>query len=291
MSVDLLQEKIRKLKNPAMVDFTVTSEHIPGHLIREEGSFPLAYARFCRELMAGLKDLVPAVRFSFDAFALLGAAGLEVLSGLLKTAGEMGFYVLLDSPQILTPWNAQAATKHLMEEDVFYCDGLLISPYIGSDAIKPFVSACKERKKALFVTVRSPNKSAAELQDLMTGSRLVQGAAAELVSRFAGQENGKYGYSSIAAASSAGAPQSLQTLRKKYSRMFLLVDGLDYPSGNAKNCSYAFDRFGYGAVVCAGPSVVAAWMEGDSDGSDFVALARQSAERMKKNLTRYFTIL
>ncbi len=290
MSVDLLQEKIRKLKNPAMVDFTVTPEHLPGHLIQEEGSLPLAYARFCRELMAGLKDLVPAVRFSFDAFALLGSQGLEVLGELLKTAGEMGFYVLLDSPQILTPWNAQAAAK-LLEGEEFPCDAMLISPYIGSDAIKPFVSVCKEQKKALFVTVRSPNKSAAELQDLMTGSRLVQGAAAELVDRFAGQEHGKFGYSNIAAASSAGAPQSLQTLRKKYSRMFLLVDGLDYPSGNAKNCSFAFDRFGYGAVISAGPSVVAAWQEGEGDGSDYVAQARQAAERMKKNLARYFTIL
>lgn len=290
MSVDLLQEKIRKLKNPTMIDFTVTQAHIPTHLLQEEGSFLPAYARFCRELMEQLKELVPAVRFSFDTFALLGAQGLTVLAELLKSAGEKGFYVLMDSPQILTPWNAQAAAGLLGSEE-FHCDAMLISPYIGSDSIKPFTSVCKEQNKALFVTVRSPNKSAAELQDLMTGSRLVQGAAAELVNRFAGQDYGKYGYSSIAAASSAGAAQSLQTLRKKYSRMFLLVDGLDYPSGNAKNCSFAFDRFGYGAIVCAGPSVVAAWMEAESDGGDYVSLARQAAERMKKNLARYFTIL
>ena len=72
---------------------------------------------------------------------------------------------------------------------------------------------------------------------------------------------------------------------------FLLVDGLDYPSGNAKNCSYAFDRFGHGAVVCAGPSVTAAWQLNETDGSDFVSQAVQAAERMKKNITRYITVL
>ena len=73
--------------------------------------------------------------------------------------------------------------------------------------------------------------------------------------------------------------------------MFLLVDGLDYPSGNAKNCSHAFDRFGYGAAVCAGPSVTAAWKENETDGHDYVDFAVLAAERMKKNITRYITIL
>jgi len=95
----------------------------------------------------------------------------------------------------------------------------------------------------------------------------------------------------VGALVSAGAAQSLKTLRTKYNRMYLLVDGLDYPSANAKNCSNAFDRFGYGAVVCAGPSVTAAWKEAQSDGKDYVVQAIQAAERMKKNICRYITIL
>ena len=31
--------------------------------------------------------------------------------------------------------------------------------------------------------------------------------------------------------------------------------------GNAKICSYGFDRFGHGAAVCAGVSVTGAWLE------------------------------
>ena len=62
--------------------------------------------------------------------------------------------------------------------------------------------------------------------------------------------------------------------------------------GNAKNCSYAFDRFGYGAVVCAGPSVTAAWKEVENaDSKDYLSASVAAALRMKKNLGRYIVIL
>ena len=139
--------------------------------------------------------------------------------------------------------------------------------------------------------IRSPNKTAAELQDLLTGSRLVHAAAADLVKRYGEPIFGRCGYSRISAMVSAGSPDSIRNIRAKYPHFFLLVDGLDYPSGNAKNCSYAFDRFGYGAAICVGPAVTAAWKEAESDGRDFAAQAVQAADRIKKNLSRYITIL
>lgn len=279
MAIDSLQEKIRKLKNPSMIDLTVKKEHIPAYILEEEADLCAAYARFCRELMNSLKELVPAVRFSFTAFALLDG-GVTCLKQLMQEAKELGYYVVVDAPEILTPWNADMIAEHLVD---LSCDAIVISPYIGTDAIKPFASVSKD----VFVVVRSPNKTASELQDLLTGSRHVYDAAAELVNRYA-TKYGKYGYSSVAAAVSAGAPDSLRALRSKYNRLFLLVDGLDYPSGNSKNCSYAFDRFGYGAVVCAGPDVTCAYRE---TGEDFVTAAVRAAERMKKNINRYFSIL
>lgn len=290
MSIDSLQEKIRKRKNPSVIDFTIRLDDLPPHLL-EECSSAMAYARFCRELMETLKETVPAVRFSFDMFALLGCDGITLLQQLMQEAGVMGYYVLLDGPQILSPWAAAQAAETLFGCGEYACDGLLIDPYIGSDSIKAFLPYCKDNEKDLFVVVRSPNKSAVELQELLTGSRHVYTAAAEIVNRFGEQIIGKSGYSRICAAASAGSADGLRNLRTKHNRMFLLVDGLDYPSGNAKNCSYAFDRFGHGAAVCAGPSVTSAWQEAQSDGKNYTDLALQAAERMRKNLTRYVSIL
>jgi len=75
MSVDLLHEKIRKLKNPSMVDLSCREEMLPPHLLAEHGCFTAAYGRFCRELMDGLQEIVPVLRFPFGDFALLGADG------------------------------------------------------------------------------------------------------------------------------------------------------------------------------------------------------------------------
>lgn len=290
MSIDALHDKIRKLKNPSMVDFGVKKDCIPNHILEEEGSFTAAYVRFCRELMAGLKGIVPAVRFAMGDFALLGSEGMAQLTLLLKEAAELGYYVVLDAPEITSPWAADRVAEAVFGGENYPCDALVISPYIGSDAIKPFVPSCKAGKD-LFVIVRSPNKSASDLQDLFTGSRLVHNAAADLVNRLGETITGRCAYSRIGAVVSAGTPNSLKNLRNSYRGMYLLVDGLDYPSGNHKNCSYAFDQFGYGAVVCAGPSVTAAWKEAESDGTDYVICAQQAAERMKKNLCRYVTIL
>ena len=291
MSIDTLQEKIRKMKNPSMVDFGIEDRCLPPHLLEQESGFLPAYVRFCRELLDGLAGIVPAVRFSFGAFALQGGEGLTALTQLLNLAAEKGFYVLLDGPEVLSPWGADRAAHGIFGENTqFPCDGLLISPYIGSDGIKPFLPYCKAGKD-LFLAVRFSNKTAAELQDLLSGTRLVHAAAADMVNRHGESIVGRCGYSRIGALASAGKADSLRNLRGKYSRMFLLVDGLDYPSGNAKNCSYAFDRFGHGAVVCAGPSVTAAWKTAETDGRDYVAQAVQAAERMKKNITRYIAVL
>ena len=137
MAIDILQEKIRKLKNPSMIDLTVKREHIPAQILEEESDLCAAYARFCRELMGGLKEIVPAVRFSFAAFALLDG-GIPCMKALMQEAKDLGYYVVLDAPEILTPWNADIIASQVSE---LPCDGVIVSPYIGSDAIKPFAPA------------------------------------------------------------------------------------------------------------------------------------------------------
>ena len=287
MAIEILHEKIRRLKNPSMVDFSMKASCVPPHILEEEDWELAAQVRMIRGLLEGLKGIVPAVRFSYADFALMG--GLTELSKLMKEAADCGYYVLLDGPDCRSPWAAERLAQTVFAHGEFPCDGLVISPYIGSDAIRPFVDYCK-RGKDLFLVLRSPNKSAAEMQDLLAGSRLVNTAAADLVNRFSETIVTKCGYSRIGGAVSAGSPNSIRTIRNAYKGMYLLVDGLDYPSGNHKNCSHAFDRMGYGAVVSAGSSITAAWREAE-EGADFVECAQQAAERMKKNLLRYVTVL
>ena len=292
MSIDKLQEKIRKLKNPSMVDFSIDIEKLPPCILEQEHNEVLAYEHFCRTLLDALKNIVPAVRFNLGRFSLMGPDGLFLLSRIAAYAKENDFYVLLDAPECLSRASAELTVKHLFSEKFLtQFDGVAVSFYAGSDVLKPYVDALKSSDKDLFAVLRTANKSAAELQDLLTGSRLVHMAAADVVSRFSDSLIGRSGYSRIASIGPASVADVLKKLRSRYKSMFLLLDGYDYTNSNAKNCSFAFDRLGHGAIACAGSGITCAWEAEGVNSTDYVTHAVEAAERMKKNLTRYVTVL
>ena len=107
MAIDKLQEKIRKMKNPSMVDFSVELSAVPPHILEKEGSAIYAYEYFCMELMDALKGIVPSVRFGIGHFALMGPEGLLLLQRLTARAKELEFYVLLDGPDSISAQNAE----------------------------------------------------------------------------------------------------------------------------------------------------------------------------------------
>lgn len=292
MSIDRLQEKIRKTKNPTILDFDITAEQLPPHLLAQEGSFSKAYARFCIELLEGLRGVVPAVKFQFAGFALLGTEGLTALSLVLDRAKYSGFYVVLEVPDALSAQRAESNARLLFdEENTLYFDGLLLSSYIGSDGIKPYALRLEETGKSLFVAVRTGNRSAMEVQDLLTGGRNVYDAMCDVANRFKNTQASKSGYDRVAVVGPASSASILRKLRDKYKNLFIMADGYDYPNANAKNCAEAADKLGHGTVICGGTSVTAAWIAAENDGINYVADALEAAERMKKNLTRYFTVL
>ena len=284
MSVDALQEKIRKTKNPCVLCLDAVGDCIPPQYAQQEDGSSAYYSALLRRL----KGVIPAVRFSFGSFSLAGADGIRMLTELLVLSKELGYYVILDAPELLSVQVAEQAARVLGAEDCgFAWDGLVLPAYGGSDVIKPFVKLAKSGK-ALFPVVRTANRSASELQDLLSGNRLVHVAAADIISRLGEDCPGKFGYSQIGALASASSADSLRSLRSKYPKMFLVLDGMDYPNANAKNCSFAFDKLGRGATACVGSAVIGAWKDTEED---CLEAAAQAAERLKKNVTRYITVL
>ena len=290
MSVDRLQDRIRKTKNPIVLDLNMLPEHIPPVFSDGGITFSSAWERYSKALLDGFKGVVPAVRFSLNRAVLYGLEGVAALKELMRYAAKAGYYVLLDGVSLLTPEDAQQAADNLFGEDWKF-DGLVTAAYIGSDAIRPYAQRLEETGRSLFVVLKTANRSGQEVQDLLTGSRLVYQAVADVVSRFAQSNTGRSGYASVAGVAPANAPEALRILREKYKYQFLLVEGYDAPNANAKNCANAFDKLGHGAAVCAGASITAAWNESPWTGDDYMEAATEAVQRMKKNLGRYVTIL
>lgn len=287
MSIDALQNKIRKLKNPAALWLCPNASLIPPEIMQNCESVGSAYGSYCEALLEHLQEFYCAVRVNFDAFALVGADGIMALNSVLKKAKKLGYYVILDWMHMEDPITAEQSAKAILAENTWPCDAVVVSPYGGSEGVKPYIAGAG--KKEVFVAVKTGNKTASELQDLQTGGRQVYTAAAELVSRWGETSVERCGYSRVGAVAGAVNAASLRTLRQKFSRLFLLVEGLETSGANTKNCANAFDRMGHGALVCAGSSVLGAWIEWE-DG-DYLAAAKDASEKLKRNLGRYITVL
>lgn len=287
MSIDVLQNKIRKLKNPTALWLCPGPDVIPPVVLERTGSMAAAYGEYCLELLDALAQSVPAVRVSFDAFALQGSDGLTQLQAVLKKARKLGCYVILDWMHLEDAATAELSAKTILRSGAWDCDAVTVCPYAGSEGVKPYIA--EAGKKDVFVAVKTGNKSASDLQDLMTGGRQVYTAAADLVSRWGEGAIERCGYSRVAAVAGAVNSVSLNTLRQKFNRLFLLVEGIETTGANAKNCSYAFDRMGHGAVVCAGRSIMGAWQEQENE--DYITAAKDAVEKLKRNITRYVTVL
>ncbi len=288
MSMDTLQEKIRKLKNPSMVSFVLQPGNIPPHLFADSDIFS-GYEKYAKQLMSALQDIVPALRFDYNSFSVYGEQGIGLLRRLMEFASEKKYYVVMDAPLSLSAAQAENSAEILLgTESAWKFNGLIICPYIGSDALIPFYNRAKHMPVSLFGLLRTPNRTATELQDLLTGSRLVHMAMADVINRYAQERICRCGYSGVGAVTAATSADSVKDLRSKFKHLFLLVDGYDCPNANAKKCSYAFDGFGHGGIVCAGDSITAAWKE---DAMEFTEAAVAAALRMKKNLTNYREIL
>ena len=307
MSIDVLQEQIRAVKNPVMLGLDPYLPILPQHILRdayEEHGQTLAgaaaaYYRFCTELLDALCGLVPAVKLQSACFEALGADGIAQMQKISRYAKEHGYYVLIDSmrgdvgnvAEIYAQAMFGAVSVGETSHRLYACDALTVNPYLGSDGVKPFLPYCKREGKNIFLLLKTSNKSSREVQDLLSGDRVIYTAMADLAMRWSVDLFGKNGYSEIGAVVGATFPQTMRLLREKYDRLFFLVPGYGAQGGTARNVPGAFDRFGHGAIITASRSIICAWQSSGSDGRDYCAHAVAAAEKMKQDLAEYVTVL
>ena len=293
MSIDALQAKIHKLKSPVMVGLDPSPELIPPTLIGGEdmGARAAAYERFCEGILEAVSGVVPAVKLQERCFLALGAEGVAVMQRLMEKATSMGFYVLLDSNYASVEHISQIYADALFGENGPYtCDGVTVNGYLGGDNVRPFLPYCREQKKNLFCYVRTSNKSSREVQELISGDRLVYTAVTDLIMRWSIDLFGKNGYSEVAAVVGATQPDAIRNLRQKYDRIFLLVIGYGAQGGHARGASYAFDKLGRGAIVSASRSILGAWQK-TGDEAGYAECAKQAAIKMRDDLLKYLLVI
>ena len=306
MSFDVLQDKIREMKNPTVAGLDARIEYVPEYIRKaayEQYGVGLKGAaeaiwQFNVGLIDALCDIVPAVKPQAAYYENLGWQGMEMLERTIAYAKEKGLFVIADikrgdigstATAYAEGWLSGAPIEGQLFKS-FDADCVTLNGYMGSDSIKPFLKAAKEEDKCAFVLVKTSNPGSGELQDLMIGDKTVYQVMGELNESIAAGTEGKYGYTMAGAVTGATYPSDIRALRKRLEHTFFLVPGYGAQGGTAADVKHAFDKFGHGAIVNSSRGIMCAWQKTGNEGRDFAEAARNAAIAMRDDIAQFVTV-
>lgn len=254
-----------------------------------------AYLEFNKGVIDAVKDLVPAVKPQLAFYEELGSEGIWAFEETCKYARKAGLIVIADGKRndIGSTAEAYAAAflggTDVFGEKVFTCeaDALTVNGYLGFDGVRPFLKACAEQGKGIFVLVRTSNPSSGDLQERVTAEEKM--SIAELMGHFVdswGSDGvAECGYSFVGAVVGATYPAEAAKLRKIMPTAIFLVPGYGAQGGTAADTKACFDENGLGALVVSARGIIYAYAEGEQkDGKNFGEAARAAAIKMNTEL-------
>jgi orotidine-5'-phosphate decarboxylase len=304
---DKLAQQIKLKKNPSVLGLDPKLEYIPASIkeryfngdINPQKAAADSIIEFNKKLIDALYEIIPAVKPQLAYYEMYGLEGIRAFYETIGYAKEKGLLVIADGKRNDIGTTSQAyATAYLGKTDIngakteaFGADALTVNAYLGIDGIKPFIEACENNDKGIFVLVKTSNPSSGQLQDLiLQDGRTIYEAMADLVNQWGSSTLGQCGYSSIGAVVGATYPKQLDEMRKRMPKAWILVPGYGAQGGTAADVAGAFDKNGLGAIINASRSLMCAykldaWKEKFTQ-EDFAKAARAEAERMRDDISR-----
>ena len=254
----------------------------------EEEAVAACFAEFCAGVIAAVADVAACVKPQAAFFEQYGGPGWRALAATIACAREHGLPVILDVKR-----GDIASTGAAYRRAAFGgapgfaapaaglgADALTVNPYLGADALAPFVEACGDGR-GVFVLVRTSNPGAGALQELEAGGRPVYLHVAEAVARLGAGHVGEHGYSDVGAVVGATAPQALRAVRAVLPHAFLLVPGVGAQGGGTRALRELRSGDAGGLVVNASRSIIYAWQDGDAD---YRCAAAAAADALRREL-------
>ena len=273
---DALTEKIKK-SSPVCVGLDPQLSKLPEGITRD----PAGVQQFCMGIIDAVVSVASCVKPQLAFFEVLGWEGMKVFWEVCLHAKHRGLLVIADGKRNDIGNTCEAyADAYLSAESPV--DALTVTPYLGSDGIKPFMERCVKNEKGIFVLVKTSNASSGELQDLPIGDEVVHEHLAQLVESWATTCMGPVSsFSAVGAVVGATYPEELKYLRTLMSHIPFLIPGYGAQGGSAADVKHGFIGDGTGAIVNASRSIIYA-----SGGKDWKEAAGKEAEKMAAELKK-----
>lgn len=272
---DRLADAVRR-RGPLCVGLDPREAMLPVTLrARHEGNPAGAYTEFCLHLLELVEPFAGVVKPQSAFFEALGPAGFLGLHQVMNRARELGFVTILDAKRGDIASTAEAYA--IAAFDRFLADALTVNPYLGEDAVEPFLTAAMKKNRGLFVLVRTSNAGAKLFQDLDCAGQPLYRHVADAVARWNAPTLGDCGFGAVGAVVGATHPRELAELRQLLPHVWFLVPGYGAQGGTAADVKAAYRSDGLGAIVNSSRGVTFPFSPTDSDWKTKIVAAAQQA--------------
>ena len=236
-------------------------DKIPQATVKDSDEETLVF--FNSAIVDATCDLVCAYKPNWAFYLELGLPGF---SALIKTVA----YINQRAPGVPVIGDMKVADIDNTNNgyikaafDVFGFDAITVHPYLGGEALQPFLS---RPDKGFFVLSRTSNQGAGEFQDIRGESTAIP--LFMQVAKAVVQWN-KLGNCGLVIG--ATYPEELRDVRQEVGDLPILIPGLGFQGGEvARAVEYGMSRKKKGAVYNSARAIIFG-----SNGSDFAEVARQ----------------
>ncbi len=234
---------------------------------------------FHQAIIDATADLVCAFKINSAFFEAHGPAGFRAMIRLIAYihARYAPVPVILDAKRGDISNTSTAYARAAF--DVCGADGITVQPYMGGDALAPFL---ERSDRGVFVLCRTSNPGSAELQDATV--RLADGGTEEplyalVARRVCGEWNVNGNCGLVVGAT---FPGDLATVRSVVGDLPILVPGIGTQGGDLEATVRAgLDSQGQGLLINASRSIIYA-----SSDLDFAQAARHQAKHLNLEINR-----
>ncbi len=231
---DRLVARTRELGHPLCVGLDPYIELIPRQF--HASSEAATALNFFSELLPIASDKVAIVKPQISLFERMGIPGLEALQTLIEQARSLDLLVLLDAKRGDIGETARGyAEAYLSENGFLHADAVTVNPYMGLDAIEPFVEIAEANGKGVVVLVRNSNPGSDSFQSLETQKGRLFEVVAESLRDIERRLTGTSGWSSLVVTVSARSPEDSVRVRAILPRSLFLVLGYGAQGGDASS--------------------------------------------------------
>lgn len=284
MIADRLFERIAS-HGPVCFGLDTAASYVPPALAARAGDAAEAILAYNRALIDATHDVVACYKVQVAYYEALGLKGMQAYARTLAYVRSKGVPVIGDVKRgDIAATGGQYAQGHFHGD--FEADWITVNPYMGTDAIAPFVDAAVAADKGVFVLVRTSNPGAADFEYLPVEGEprepLYMHVAAKVASLAQGCR-GASGYSAVGAVTGCTQRSEVAAVRRALAGCFLLIPGYGAQGGTAEDvAAYLVD--GNGGVVNASRSLLLAWKKAPDGETRFAEAARDATLGMRDDI-------